>query len=92
MDYITSKVSTNFGITTHSNYKTISDLMFADDIVLLDDTTENAINHLKELKKEALKVGLKINTHKTKFMVNEFSTNLDPNFLIKKYRTISKSL
>ena len=77
MNYITSKLPSDCTLATHLD-NTLGDLAFADDIVLLDDTVDKAIKHLDTLEKEALKIGLKINIHKTKFVSNEFISNLSP--------------
>ena len=55
----------NFGIQTHAG-KTLHDLDFADDIVLLDSDSERANEHITCLKENAGYVGLNINFKKTK--------------------------
>jgi len=59
----------NFGIQTHPE-KTLHDLDFADDIVLLDSDNERANDHITCLKETAGAgyVGLNINFNKTKFL------------------------
>ena len=54
----------NFGIQTHPD-KTLHDLDFADDIVLLDSDKERANDHITCLKENAGYVGLNINFKKT---------------------------
>lgn len=48
----------------------LRDLRFADDIVLIDDDPEELQRSLNELNDQGKKVGLKINTAKTKAMTN----------------------
>jgi len=72
LDYVLRKIPTDeFGFITHERpLKSLTDLDFADDIVLLDSDTNKAEEHLKNLEREAEKVGLKINMDKTRYMSN----------------------
>lgn len=45
-------------------------LAFADDIVLLSESVEEAVNQTKELQRQAAKTGLQISIEKTKYMTN----------------------
>ena len=71
IDYILRKVPVKFGFTTHiCPLKVLSDLNFADDIILLDNDLKSAEEHIEALTKEASVVGLKMNLEKTKYMTN----------------------
>ena len=48
----------------------LSNLRFADDVALSDETTKQMEKHLNNLNSESLKVGLKIHKGKTKYMTN----------------------
>ena len=48
----------------------LRNLMFADDVALLNETTKQMEKHLNNLNSESLKVGLKIHKGKTKYMTN----------------------
>ena len=50
--------------------KNLSNLRFADDVALLNETTKQMEKHLNNLNSESLKVGLKIHKGKTKYMTN----------------------
>ena len=52
------------------NKITIDCLAFADDMALITDSLENAQKQIKELQKQAAKVGLQISFEKTQFMTN----------------------
>jgi len=56
-----------FGFTTKTDRK-LTDLDFADDIVLFDDNIETAVLHFNKIKTEADRIGLKINYNKTKYI------------------------
>jgi Reverse transcriptase (RNA-dependent DNA polymerase) len=71
IDYILRKIPTEFGFITHLRpLKTLSDLNFADDIVMLDNNITDAERHLDILIHEARNVGLEVNSDKTKYMTN----------------------
>ena len=67
----------NFGIQTHPD-KSLHDLEFADDIVLLDSDSERANEHLTCLQENAGYVGLVINFKKTRALF----INRDPTSLV----------
>ena len=48
----------------------LSNLRFADDVALLNETTKQMEKHLNNLNSESLKVGLKTHKGKTKYMTN----------------------
>ena len=48
----------------------LSNLRFADDIALLNETTKQMEKHVNNLNSESMKVGLKIHKGKTKYMTN----------------------
>ena len=71
IDYIMKELPKNNGVVTHLEPITkLTDLCFADDIVLFDSSINKAYQHLRELEEGAAKAGLHINTHKTKFIAN----------------------
>lgn len=73
MDYILSRINIEKGFTLQEApliQKIISHLAFADDIVLINNKILDAYKQIKKLSHEAVKVGLDINTKKTKFMTN----------------------
>lgn len=78
IDYIFKTIPQNFGITTDKVPLgiQISDLSFADDVVLLDDNVVNAQMHIDALVQTAGKIGLTINTKKSKVMMNEVTGTL----------------
>jgi hypothetical protein len=69
LDYVMRGIPTGFGFKTHSQPDVVlEDLDFADDIGLLDETIEQAQNHVESLAAGASSVGLKLNIDKTKFL------------------------
>ena len=74
LDYILRQTeSGNYSVQTHPD-KILTDLDFADDIVLLDENSESAVRHVTCLKETASSVGLNINFQKTKvFFINSDS-------------------
>ena len=48
----------------------LTNLTFADDVVLFNETTKQMEKHLNSLNSESLKVGLKIHKGKKKYMTN----------------------
>ena len=48
----------------------LTNLRFADDVVLFNETTKQMEKHLNNLNSESLKVGLKIRKGKTKYMTD----------------------
>ena len=67
-DFVLQRTSSTFGIVTHedSSVAKLSDLDFADDIALFDDSIASAVSHVERLEAEASSVGLRINYGKTK--------------------------
>ena len=53
-----------------STEKILSNLRFADDVALLNETTKQMEKHMNNLNSESMKVGLKIHKGKTKYMTN----------------------
>lgn len=71
MDYIISQVPNEFGFIANTlTNDRLNTLAFADDIVLINKSAKEALKHLKIIRREAYKVGLKININKTKIMTN----------------------
>ena len=74
MDYVMSNSAKDFGFVSHprlssrSEAKVINDLDFADDIALLETTVHKAQEQLEVTSLNAQKVGLNINTDKTKYL------------------------
>ena len=80
LDYILSKTASDQGITTHiEEHIVLPDLDFADDIVLLDENENNAIDHFTHITNVAKNVGLHDNYTKTKVMLK----NIENQFLRK---------
>ena len=52
------------------NGENLSNLRFADDVALLNETTKQIEKHLNNLNSKSLKVGLKTHKGKTKYMTN----------------------
>ena len=48
----------------------LSNLRFADDVALLNETSKQMEKHMNNLNSESMKVGLKIHKGKTKYMTN----------------------
>jgi hypothetical protein len=65
-----------FGFSTTKNEK-ITDLDFADDIVLFDDNKEKAVLHFNKIQTEAEKVGLQINNNKTKYITYQIQEEIE---------------
>jgi len=69
LDFVLRQTPNSLGFRPYGDLNSIlTDLDFADDIVLLDKTKQAAVDHLVFLRNEALKVGLCINMDKTKTM------------------------
>src|SRR5438477_9885696 len=64
----------NKGITI--NGVKLNHLRFADDIVLITNSDEEAQEMLNELNQESNKLGMKINMKKTKVMYNEYANTM----------------
>ena len=50
--------------------RNISNLRYADDTTFMAESTEELRNHLMKVKEESEKVGLKLNTQKTKIIAS----------------------
>ena len=71
LDYVLRHSSEGFGFHTNLDPDNlITDLDFADDIALLDDSNDNAQKHLRKLNEVAKQVDLKINIDKTTYMAS----------------------
>lgn len=71
MDYILKECPNKYGLSTNINpFQKLDFLAYADDIVLLDNSSIKVFNHLNDLKKEAAKINLHINSSKTKYITN----------------------
>ena len=68
LDFVLHRASSTFGIATHedTNIPRLTDLDFADDIALFDNSVPSATRHVESLEVEASRVGLRINYMKTK--------------------------
>ncbi|PZC70710.1 hypothetical protein B5X24_HaOG215026 [Helicoverpa armigera] len=64
----------NFGLNI--NGKKLNHLRFADDLVLFEENPKNLEIMIQSLNNESLKVGLKMNTEKTKIMTNKQQRNI----------------
>src|SRR5205823_5444556 len=75
IDYILKTIPKMEGFTTYENdingnKVTISDLAFADDLVLIDSSMNAARTHLVNVGKQAKLFGLNINNKKSKILTN----------------------
>ena len=68
MEEVFKKAEISDGV--HVDGENLSNLRFADDVALLNETTQQMEKHLNNLNSESLKVGLKIHKGKTKYMTN----------------------
>ncbi|PZC75698.1 hypothetical protein B5X24_HaOG205730 [Helicoverpa armigera] len=69
LEYIFQQLDwTNKGLVVDG--ERLSNLRFADDLVLISDNIDDMIIMIEELKTESLKAGLKMNFNKTKIMTN----------------------
>ena len=68
LDYVLQNTEATTGLQTHPN-EMLSDLDFADDIVLLDQGEIEALEHFRTIESSAKKVGLSMNYDKTKIMI-----------------------
>ena len=71
LDFVLKRIPNGVGIQTHSNpSKTLQHIEYADDSVLIDESPEKAIEHLKQLEIAIKVIGLSINKNKTCYMTN----------------------
>ena len=68
MEEVFKKAEISEGVNVDG--ENLSNLRFADDVALLNETTKQMEKHLNNLNSESLKVGLKIHKGKTKYMTN----------------------
>ena len=68
MDEVFKKVDISEGVNVDG--ENLTNLRFADDVALFNETTKQMEKHLNNLNSESLKVGLKIHKGKTKYMTN----------------------
>ena len=75
------------GIKVNENY--LSNLRFADDIILFSETASQLEEMINELNSISLEIGLELNTSKTKIMTNNPETpikvNQQPLEYVQKY-------
>ena len=67
LDYILKQVPTALSINTHHDRR-LADLDFADDVALLDDSREDATDHIEQFAALSRSAGLNINYNKTKVL------------------------
>jgi hypothetical protein len=77
----------NFGFNTAEDQK-LTDLDFADDIVLFDNNGINAALHFNKLQLEANKIGLQINKKKTKYITYNIQEEIEE-FKISKIEKVN---
>ena len=68
MDEVFKKADISEGVNV--DRENLTNLRFADDVVLFNETTKQMEKHLNNLNSKSLKVGLKIHKGKTKYMTN----------------------
>ena len=68
MEEVFKKAEISEGVNVDG--ENLSNLRFADDVALLNETTKQMEKHMNNLNSENLKVGLKIHKGKTKYMTN----------------------
>ena len=68
MEEVFKKAEISEGVNVDG--ENLSNLRFADDVTLLNETTKQMEKHLNNLNSESMKVGLKIHKGKTKYMTN----------------------
>ena len=68
MEEVFKKADISEGVNVDG--KNLTNLRFADDVALFNETTKQMGKHLNNLNSESLKVGLKIHKGKTKYMTN----------------------
>ena len=68
MEEVFKKAEISEGVNVDG--ENLSNLRFADDVALLNETTKQMEKHLNNLNSESLKVGLKIHKGKTKYKTN----------------------
>ena len=68
MEEVFKKAEISEGVNVDG--ENLSNLRFADDVALLNETTKQMEKHLNNLNSESLKVCLKIHKGKTKYMTN----------------------
>ena len=72
MEEVFKKVEISEGVNVDGEH--LSNLRFADDVALLNETTKQMEKHLNNHNSENLKAGLKIHKGKTKYMANHADT------------------
>ena len=68
MEEVFKKADISYG--ANADGENLTNLRFADDVALFNETTKQMEKHLNNLNSESLKVGLKIHKGKTKYMTN----------------------
>ena len=68
MEEVFKKAEISEGVNVDG--ENLSNLRFADDVTLLNETTKRMEKHMNNLNSESMKVGLKIHKGKTKYMTN----------------------
>ena len=68
MEEVFKKADISEGVNVDG--ENFTNLMFADDVALFNETTKQMEKHLNNLNSENLKVGLKIHEGKTKYLTN----------------------
>ena len=68
MEEVFKKAEISEGVNVDG--ENLSNLRFADDVALLNETTKQMEKHMNNLNSESMKVGLKIHKGKTKYMTN----------------------
>ena len=68
MEEVFKKADISKGVNV--DRENLTNLRFADDVALFNETTKQMEKHLNSLNSESLKVGLKVHKGKTKYMTN----------------------
>ena len=68
MEEVFKKAEISEGVNVDG--ENLSNLRFADDVALLNETSKQMEKHMNNLNSESMKVGLKIHKGKTKYMTN----------------------
>ena len=69
MEEVFKKADISEGVNVDG--ENLTNLRFADDVALFNETTKQMETHLNNLNSESLKVGLKMHKGKTKYMTNQ---------------------
>ena len=75
MEEVFKKAEISEGVNVDG--ENLSNLRFADDVALLNETSKQMEKHMNNLNSESMKVGLKIHKGKTKYMTNYVCVNGD---------------